>query len=141
MATATKSYVDVRVRYAETDQMGVVYHANYLVWCEVARTDLIRRLFLPYSELERRGVLLAVADLSMRYHSPARYEDLVRTEVWLEEVRSRTVTFGYEISRVEEEGSSLTRLATARTRLIVLGSDSKPRTLPADLRKALEEAI
>ena len=61
---------EFRVRYSETDQMGVVYHAEYLVWCEVGRTDYIRSLGLPYAELERRGTALAVAEASIRYHSP-----------------------------------------------------------------------
>src|SRR5690606_491296 len=85
--------IEVRVRYAETDQMGVVYHANYFVWCEIARTELSRRRFVPYSELEKRGVLLAVAEASMRYHAPARYDDDVRVRTWISEVRSRIVTF------------------------------------------------
>ena len=62
---------EVRVRYAETDQMGVAYHANYLVWCEVGRTDFIRHLGVTYAEMERRGVRLAVADAHLRYHASA----------------------------------------------------------------------
>src|SRR5690606_19189955 len=87
--TRPSTSIDLRVRYAETDQMGVVYHANYLVWCEVARTDLIRRFYLPYSELERRGVLLAVSEASLRYRAPARYEDLIRVYATVTSVRSR----------------------------------------------------
>jgi acyl-CoA thioester hydrolase len=133
--------IDVRVRYAETDQMGVVYHANYLVWCEIARTELIRRRGASYAELEKGGVLLAVADASIRYHAPARYDDMVRTEAWLEEVRSRTVTFGYRIVRLNEaDGTPAERLATASTRLIVLGADSRPRKLPTELMQALTHA-
>ena len=96
--------VEFRVRYAETDQMGVVYHANYFVWCEIARTELIRNVGATYAELEKQGVLLAVADASMRYQAPARYDDMIRAEAWLEEVRTRTVTFGYNILRVPEDG-------------------------------------
>lgn len=128
--------IDVRVRYAETDQMGVVYHANYLVWCEVARTELIRQRFLPYSELEKRGVILAVADLSIRYHAPARYEDDVRVRTWISEIRSRTVTFSYEIDRLANSEVDV-RLATATVRLVALGADSRPRKLPDDLLRAL----
>jgi acyl-CoA thioester hydrolase len=129
--------IELRVRYAETDQMGVVYHANYFVWCEMARTELIRRRFLPYSELEKRGVVLAVAEASMRYLAPARYEDDVRVRTWISEVRSRTVTFDYEIERVGGSDPPI-RLATATTRLIGLGVDSRPRTLPRELLDALE---
>ena len=83
---------EFRVRYSETDQMGVVYHAEYLVWCEVGRTDFIRALGLPYSELERQGTALAVAEANIRYHAPARYDDLVRVETRLVDVRSRAIT-------------------------------------------------
>ena len=64
--------IEFRVRYAETDQMGVVYHANYLVWCEVGRTELIRQRFASYAEVERAGVLLAVSEASLRFHAAAR---------------------------------------------------------------------
>lgn len=134
-------WLDFRVRYAETDQMGVVYHANYFVWCEIARTELIRRRGTSYAELERQGVILAVAEASMRYRAPARYDDLIRAEAWLEEIRSRTITFGYRILRLDEQGAGEGQLlTTATTRLIALDSDSRPRTLPADLLEALSHA-
>ena len=120
--------------------MGVVYHSNYLVWCEMARTELIRRRAMPYAELERRGVILAVADVAMRYHAPARYDDLIRAEAWIDEVRSRTVTFGYRILMVPEEGGEPQRLATATTRLIALDERSRPRKLPRELIEALNDA-
>jgi acyl-CoA thioester hydrolase len=123
--------IEFRVRYAETDQMGVVYHANYLVWCEIGRTELIRRRGSSYAELEREGVLLAVSEANLRFHGSARYDDTVRVETWVEEVRSRAVTFGYLISRVE--GEATTRLVSATTALVSLGRDTRPRKLPADL--------
>lgn len=128
--------LDFRVRYAETDQMGVVYHANYLVWCEMARTELIRRRGPSYADLEKSGVFLAVSDVSMRYHSPARYEDLIRAEAWVEQLRSRTIGFGYRILRLNEDGTE-DRLATATTTLIALDERSRPRKLPADLIRML----
>jgi acyl-CoA thioester hydrolase len=128
--------VELRVRYAETDQMGVVYHANYLVWCEVGRTDLIRRRYMSYAELERRGILLAVADASLRYHAPARYEDLVRVDTWVSAIRSRTITFEYRIFRMENDRRA-ERLVSASTTLIVIDRDSRPRKLPPDLMAAL----
>src|SRR5438128_4382864 len=73
-STAPTREIEIRVRYAETDQMGVVYHANYLVWCEMGRTDFIRDLGLSYAAMERSGVSLAVSELSARYHAPARYD-------------------------------------------------------------------
>lgn len=131
--------IEFRVRYAETDQMGVVYHANYLVWCELGRTELIRSRGSSYAELERSGTLLAVADASLRYHAAARYDDLIRVDAWIEEVRSRTVTFGYLVSRVGLADSP-ERLATARTTLIALDSRSRPRKLPdALVRRLIDE--
>lgn len=130
--------VEFRVRYAETDQMGVVYHANYLVWCEIGRTELIRRRWRSYAEVEEAGVVLAVSEASVRYHVAARYDDLIRVETWVEEVRSRAVVFAYRLLRVAEDGST-ERLATARTSLIALGEGGRPRTLPADLAERLRD--
>ena len=124
---------EFRVRYSETDQMGVVYHAEYLVWCEVGRTDFIRALGLPYSELERRGTTLAVAEATIRYHAPARYDDLIRVETRLREVRSRAITFEYLI----RHGETGARLATARTLLVSLDPSGKPIPLSLELRSLL----
>jgi acyl-CoA thioester hydrolase len=133
--------IDVRVRYAETDQMGVVYHANYLIWCEIARTELIRRRLVSYAELEKQGVFLAVTDASIRYNAPARYDDLVRVATWLTEVRSRTVVFAYQIDRVNEKTGDTNRLASATTTLVVLGPDSRPRKMPSSLVQALMDDL
>lgn len=130
---------ELRVRYAETDQMGVVYHTHYLVWCEVARTGLIRERGTSYAELERQGLILAVADARIRYHASARYDDLIRIYCWPGEVKSRTVTFEYAIERVDTDGT--TRLATAATQLIALTPDGATRRLPAELIEALRAAI
>jgi acyl-CoA thioester hydrolase len=118
--------------------MGVVYHANYFVWCEMARTELIRHRGPSYADLEKVGVFLAVADATMRYHAPARYDDIIRAESWITEVRSRTVGFGYRIVRVNSDGT-LDRLATATTTLITLGPDSRPRKLPTEVMKMLTD--
>ncbi|MDZ7630965.1 MAG: thioesterase family protein [Gemmatimonadaceae bacterium] len=75
--------VELRVRYAETDQMGVVYHSNYLIWCEVGRTELIRQYGHSYADIERLGVGLAVSDAALRFHAPARYDDLIRVTTTL----------------------------------------------------------
>jgi acyl-CoA thioester hydrolase len=126
--------VDLRVRYAETDQMGVVYHSHYLVWCEVGRTELLRRLGTDYAAVERAGTSLAVAEATLRYHAPARYDDRIRVETTLVSVRSRILTFDYLITNADTGE----RLVTARTALIALNDDGKPRALSADLRRALE---
>jgi acyl-CoA thioester hydrolase len=130
-----RTAIDFRVRYAETDQMGVVYHANYLVWCEIGRTELIRRRGSSYAELEKQGVLLAVSEAKLRFHASARYDDMIRVETWVDEVRSRGVTFGYLISRVD--GEELSRLVTGTTALVALGRDARPRKLPPELVESL----
>jgi acyl-CoA thioester hydrolase len=128
---------EFRVRYAETDQMGVAYHANYLVWCEVGRTDLIRALYKSYGEIEKEGFGLAVAEATIRYHAPARYEDEIVVETSVEGVGSRTVTFGYLITR-KQAGE---KLAAASTTLICIDRAGKVTTIPAELRATLEAAI
>ncbi|HUP88737.1 MAG TPA: thioesterase family protein, partial [Longimicrobiales bacterium] len=84
MSQPRKSSSQFRVRYAESDQMGVVYHTHYLVWCEIGRTDYIRQFGVTYAELEEQGILLAVADAQIRYIASARYDDLINVETWLE---------------------------------------------------------
>ena len=120
----------LRVRYAETDQMGVAYHTHYLVWCEIGRTDFIRQLGVSYAELERAGLFLAVAEASIRYAGAARYDDPIRVETWVEGVQSRAITFGYSITR---DGNAARPLATATTRLISLDAQGAPRALPPSL--------
>lgn len=88
-----------RVRYQETDQMGVVYHANYLNWFEVGRTEWIRAAGMPYAELERRGLLLPVTELNIQYASPARYDELVNVRVELTEFSAVRLKFDYEARR------------------------------------------
>ena len=125
--------IDLRVRYAETDQMGVVYHANYLAWCEVGRTELIRLRGRSYAEIERLGVGLAVSDASLRFHAPARYDDLVRISTTLTDIRSRSMTFEYLITHVGRD----VKLVTASTTLIGLDRDGRIARLPQELRQAL----
>ncbi|MBI4410105.1 MAG: acyl-CoA thioesterase [Gemmatimonadetes bacterium] len=118
--------------------MGVVYHTHYLIWCEIGRTDFIRERGATYAGLERDGLLLAVAEAQIRFHAPARYDDLIHVETWLERVQSRTVTFGYEIWKADAEPRE--RLATATTKLIALDRTGAPRTLPAELIRLFEHA-
>ena len=125
---------EVRVRYAETDQMGVVYHANYLVWCDIGRTQYLKALGANYAELERSGTMLAVSDASVRYHASARYDEIVRIETTLREVRSRALTFDYEIVNAE----SGARLATASTVLVSLDRSGRPVKLPEHTRALLQ---
>jgi acyl-CoA thioester hydrolase len=126
--------IELRVRYAETDRMGVVYHANYLVWCEVGRTDFIRTTGMSYREMEEAGVGLAVADASLRFHAPARYDDLIRVETTLTDVRSRSVTFAYVVKREDD-----TRLVSATTRLVSVDPNGRMTSLPPEFRALLEQ--
>jgi acyl-CoA thioester hydrolase len=127
---------ELRVRYAETDQMGVVYHANYLVWCEVGRTDYIRAAGMSYRAMEEAGVALAVSEANVRFHAPARYDDLVRVTTSLSEVRSRSVTFDYVITRANDDA----RLVSASTRLMSIDRAGRTIALPPEIRQLLERA-
>ncbi|MFI5248428.1 MAG: acyl-CoA thioesterase [Gemmatimonadales bacterium] len=127
---------ELRVRYAETDQMGVVYHANYLIWCEAGRTEYIRAAGTPYAQIERDGVALAVVDVTMRCHAPARYDEMIRVETSLTEVKSRTLTFDYVIKRAETGE----RLVSARTVLASIDSQGRITTFPSAVRERLERA-
>ena len=127
--------IEFRVRYAETDQMGVVYHTNYLVWCEMGRTDFIRRRGMSYADMERAGTLLAVADLSARFHGAARYEELIRVRTTLADIQSRFIVFDYVISNAGTEQ----KLVTARTSLVSIDGAGRPRALPAEIRKLFDQ--
>jgi acyl-CoA thioester hydrolase len=129
----------LRVRYAETDQMRFAYHPNYLIWCEVGRTDFIRELGATYAQLEDSGLFLAVAEASVRYILAARYDDLIRITSRAERVQSRAITFAYDIDRIEPV--PVARLATATTKLVSLNRDGSLRALPLDLLKKFREAI
>ncbi|HEY0528001.1 MAG TPA: thioesterase family protein [Gemmatimonadaceae bacterium] len=132
----TAHTVEFRVRYAETDQMQVVYHSNYLIWCEIGRTEFIRALGTPYAELERQNVTLAVVEASLRFHAPARYDNLIRVTTTISEVRSRTITFDYVITNAETDE----RFVTASTKLASLTRDSRLTAIPPSLRALLENA-
>lgn len=128
--------VRLRVRYAETDQMGIVYHANYLVWCELGRTELMRELGFAYADVEASGIRLAVAEAGVRYAQAARYDDPIRVITRIAAAQSRTITFGYEVYR-DDDG---TLLATASTKLIAIDERGVPRRLPQDLLQKFRES-
>jgi acyl-CoA thioester hydrolase len=117
----------LRVRYAETDQMGVVYYANYLVWMEVGRVELCRARGFNYRDMEREdGVYLAVAEACCRYRSPARFEDEVIVKAWIEEANTRMATFAYEMRLAEGDRT----LATGHTRHIFVNREMRRSRLP-----------
>ena len=115
--------------------MGVVYHAHYLVWCEMGRTGLIRDLGMPYAEMEASGVLLAVAEANVRYHAPARYDDRIRVETSISDVRSRTVTFEYSIRHADTDA----RLVSATTKLVCLDRAGRGVAMPPHVRQLLAD--
>lgn len=118
----------VRVRYAETDQMGVVYHANYLVWFEVGRVEFIRQLGMDYKSMEQEeGALIAVVEAAARYKAPARYDDELSIRTSLAAVRGPIVRFRYSVVRVADG----LVLCEGETTHIVVGRDMKRREMPA----------
>ena len=117
----------IRVRYAETDQMGVVYYANYYIWREVGRVELCRSCGFQYRDMEREdGVMLAVAESECRYLWPARYDDEVIVKSWIETANRRMVTFGYEMRLANDDR----KLASGYTKHIFVGRDFRPTRLP-----------
>ena len=123
----------IRVRYAETDQMGVVYHANYLVWMEVGRVAYCKARGFEYKQMELQdGVFLAVAEAHCRYSSPARFDEEVVIRTWVEEANPRMVRFAYEM--VLAEGGR--KLATGQTKHIFLGRNLRPCRLPEKYRES-----
>ena len=117
----------IRVRYAETDQMGVVYYANYLVWMEVGRVELCKACGFNYRDMEREdGIFLAVAEAACRYRSPARFDDEVIIKAWIEEASTRIVIFHYEMRVAEDDRL----LATGHTRHVFVNRDMHRAQLP-----------
>lgn len=132
MNTSTSaSETTFRVRYAETDQMGIVHHAAYVVWLEEGRSHYIRAQGQSYTQFEQEGISLAVSELHLRYRQAARYDQLVTVRCWVEETKSRQITFGYEV--VAAETGDL--LATARSKHICVAGQEKVTTIPARWRQ------
>ena len=127
------SFVEHRVNYSETDQMGFVYHANYLVWLDMARTEHLRQTGVTYKDMEERGVFLAVTEARIRYRLAARYDDVVRIKCWVRDLASRRVVFGY----IVERAGTAELLATAETALIALDRQRALSRVPADVTERL----
>lgn len=133
-AHTTRHVSRLRVRYAETDQMGVVYYANYLVWMEVGRVELVRSLGLDYKQLEHTaGLYLSVIEANCRYVHPARYDQEIAIETYLKGATSRLVEFGYRISSVQPGRL----LAEGYTRHLWLNKEFRPARLPAQYQARL----
>ena len=123
--------VSFRVRYAETDRMGVVYHANYLVWMEIGRVEFCRAAGIRYRDVEDQdGLALAVVEAQCRFRSPAHYDDEVTVKTWVSAVRRRMVEFSYEMRGGQQV------LATGMTKHVWVGRDFRPASLPAKYHSA-----
>jgi len=121
----------IRVRYAETDQMGVVYYGNYFTWFEIGRVEWCRAAGFDYRDMERQdGAMLVVAEATCRYRAPARFDDELAIRTFVLRARSRMVSFGYEV----RNAASGELLATGETSHLVTGTDMKRRTLPEKYR-------
>jgi acyl-CoA thioester hydrolase len=118
--------IDIRVRYAETDQMGVAYYANYLVWFEVGRSEFCRERGFRYADLEAMGYKLVVTDVHCRYRSSARYDETVIVRTRLKDANKRMITFGYQILRKDQEEV----IAEGETQHICVDSNGKTKSLP-----------
>jgi acyl-CoA thioester hydrolase len=128
----------IRVRYAETDQMGVVYHSNHFIWFEVGRVELLRRLGFSYKTMEAEDdCFIAVVDARCRYKAPVHYDDEVVVRTWINGVRDKVIRFGYELRN--GDGGAL--LAEGETTHIVATAQMKPRSLPEKYLKVFRAAV
>jgi acyl-CoA thioester hydrolase len=112
----------LRARYAETDQMGIIYHANYLTWFEIARTEYMRSLGLSYRDVESLGIMLPVAEASCRYLAPAHYDDQLEIRISLTALGAASMRFEYEVYRPTDD----TLLARGSTKQAFVGMDMRP---------------
>jgi acyl-CoA thioester hydrolase len=127
----------LRVRYAETDQMGVVYHANHFIWFEVGRVELLRQLGFSYREMEQKdGCFIAVVDARCRYKAPAYYDDTIVVRTQVKNVRDSVIHFGYQLLR--DDG---TLLAEGETTHIVTDAQMKTTPIPERYMKAFRQAL
>jgi acyl-CoA thioester hydrolase len=127
----------VRVRYAETDQMGVVYHANYLVWFEVGRVEWIRQLGLDYKSMEQEGCNIAVVEANVRYKAPARYDDELVVRTRLAQVRGAILRFVYAVHRAADD----TLLCEGSTTHIAVDRSMKRTAIPARYAELFRERV
>jgi acyl-CoA thioester hydrolase len=128
----------IRVRYAETDQMGVVYHANHFIWFEIGRVELLRQLGFSYRDMEQSdGCFIAVVDARCRYKAPVRYDDEVIVRTQLKNARESVIHFGYELVRADDGEL----LAEGETTHIVTDEEMQARLLPEKYLNAFREAM
>ncbi|MBI5416925.1 acyl-CoA thioesterase [Candidatus Poribacteria bacterium] len=123
-----KRKINIRVTYAETDQMGIVYYANYFIWFERGRNEYFRDMGLPYTELEKEKIFIPVVEANCTYKSSVKYDDLVELETWIKELKNASIIFEYEIKR----GPNL--IAKGHTIHAFINKEGKPIRVPEKLR-------
>jgi acyl-CoA thioester hydrolase len=129
----------LRVRYSETDQMGVVHHSSYLIYLEEGRLALMRALGFPYEEVERRGFGMAVRSVEVRYRAAARYGDELFILTTIERLRGASIRYGYEVQRVEER--EVLASGAVEVACLDLAGGFRPAPLPDDIRVAIERYL
>jgi len=138
IATTTVNETRIRVRYAETDQMGVVYHTNHFIWFEVGRVELLRQLGFSYKDMEREDdCFIAVVDAHCRYRTPIHYDDEVVVRTYIRHVREKMIHFGYELRKA----GTGELLAEGETTHIVADAKLKPRALPEKYLRVFRAAV
>ena len=124
-----------RVRYAETDRMGISYYANYLIWFEAARTEYFRALNLVYSEFEKQGIFLPVAEAGCRYLAPSSYDDLITVRTVVSQMRQSSIRFEYQVFKNDDEAKPI---ATGFTVHVFSGAGLRPVRIPDHLKSKVE---
>jgi len=133
----TKALAPYRVIYGDTDQMGVVYYANYLKWFEIGRTEFLRQTGAPYTSIEQQGLRFPVTEASCRYYRPSRYDDMITIETALSSLGRATLTFSYRILR-KEDG---VLIASGWTRHACVDEKGEVTKIPPNLEAALKAAV
>ncbi|GJQ23551.1 MAG: acyl-CoA thioesterase [Planctomycetia bacterium] len=126
--------IKTRVRYQETDQMGIVYYANFFVYFEMGRTEYLRHLGLPYSSLEKEHIYFPVTEAHCRFRSPARYDDILVIQTWISGLKHATVEFNHKVTRENDN----TLIVEGVTKLACLNVNRKPARMPEKLRRLFE---
>ena len=136
------STITVRVRYAETDQMGIVYHSNYFIWFEMGRVECLRQLGFDYKQMEIiDDCHLPVVEATCRYKAPARYDEVLTIETRIVALRSGVVKFAYRLLRDEDAQVSPQLLAEAQTTHVVVNGKMQKRTLPEKYATAIRSQL
>lgn len=133
----------VRVRYAETDAMGIVHHSQYVIWFEVGRSNFMRSLGYSYAQIERLGFHFRIAEIGARYLAPAFYDELITIRTWLSELHSRSLTFSYEVLRPADPASGCGEytLVTGFSKLICTDQQGQVRRFPNEFHDLFQQSL